>query len=149
MSLVFLMLAGVSALTGDWREFTGTTIQTLMISELIGIFLWHTALFDSLERLDSNRSAVIFALNVPRTVFPGWFLLKEHLGALTLLCCGLVFAGVLIAILVEEVTENRKEWIQHMDVCVLDHHRYPPSSHDIVGAIVTLVGIAFITFAWN
>ena len=39
MSLVFLMLAGVSALTGEWREFTGTTIQTLMISGLIGIFL--------------------------------------------------------------------------------------------------------------
>ena len=51
MSLVFLMLAGVSALTGDWREFTGTTIQTLMISGLIGIFLGEAALFDSLERL--------------------------------------------------------------------------------------------------
>ena len=54
MSLVFLMLAGVSALTGDWPEFTGTTIQTLMISGLIGIFLGDTALFDSLERLDSS-----------------------------------------------------------------------------------------------
>ena len=121
MSLVFLMLAGVSALTGDWREFTGTTIQTLIISGLIGIFLGDTALFDSLERLDSSRSAVIFALNVPRTVFPGWFLLKEHLGALTLLCCGLVFAGVLIAILVEGVTENRKAWIQRRDVCVREY----------------------------
>ena len=64
MSLVFLMLAGVSALTGDWREFTGTTIQTLMISGLIGIFLGDTALFDSLERLGSSRSAVIFYLTV-------------------------------------------------------------------------------------
>ena len=45
MSLVFLMLAGVSALTGDWREFTGTPIQTLMISGLISIFLGDTALF--------------------------------------------------------------------------------------------------------
>ena len=79
MSLVFLMLAGVSALTGDWREFTGTTIQTLMISGLIGIFLGDTVLFGSLECLDSSRSAVIFALNVTRTVFLGWFLLKEHL----------------------------------------------------------------------
>ena len=94
ISLVFLMLAGVSALTGAWQEFPVTTTQTRMISGLIGIFLGDTALFDSLERLDSSRSAVIFALNVPRTVFPGWFLLKEHLGALTLLCCGLVFAGV-------------------------------------------------------
>ena len=64
MSLVFLMLAGVSALTGDWREFTGTTIQTLMISGLIGIFLGDTALFDSLERLGPSRSAVIFYLTV-------------------------------------------------------------------------------------
>ena len=64
MSLVFLMLAGVSALTGDWPEFTGTTIQTLMISGLIGIFLGDTALFSSLERLGPSRSAVIFYLTV-------------------------------------------------------------------------------------
>ena len=71
MSLVFLMLAGVSALTGDWREFTGTTIQTLMISGIIGIFLWDTALFDSLERLDSSRSAVIFAPKRAQDCFSG------------------------------------------------------------------------------
>ena len=64
MSLVFLMLAGVSALTGDWREFTGTTIQTLMISGLIGIFLGDTALFDFLQSLEPSRSAVIFYLTV-------------------------------------------------------------------------------------
>ena len=118
MSLVFLMLAGVSALTGDWPEFTGTTIQTLMISGLIGIFLGDTALFDSLERLDSSRSAVIFAFNTPRTVFPSWFLLKEHLGAFTLPCYGLVFAELLITILVGGVTENRKAWIQRRYSCV-------------------------------
>ena len=67
------MLVGVSALTGDWREFTVTTIQTLMISGLIGIFLGDTALFDSLERLDSIRSSVIITLNVPRTVFQAGF----------------------------------------------------------------------------
>ncbi|SUZ52645.1 uncharacterized protein METZ01_LOCUS5499 [marine metagenome] len=64
MSLVFLMLAGVSALTGDWREFTGTTIQTLMISGLISIFLGDTALFSSLQRLEPSRSAAIFYLTV-------------------------------------------------------------------------------------
>ena len=85
MSLVFLMLAGVSALTGDWREFTGTTIQPLMISGLIGIFLGDTTLFDSLERLDSSRSAVIFALKVPRTVSPRLVSFERTLGALTLL----------------------------------------------------------------
>mgnify|MGYP001208662584 CR=1 FL=1 len=64
MSLVFLMLAGVSALTGDWREFTGTTIQTLMISGLISIFLGDTVLFSSLQRLEPSRSAAIFYLTV-------------------------------------------------------------------------------------
>ena len=48
ISLVFLMLAGVSALTGDWREFPVITIQTLMIPGLIGIFLGDTALFSPL-----------------------------------------------------------------------------------------------------
>ena len=64
MSRVFLMLAGVSALTGDWREFPVITIQTLMISGLISIFLGDTALFSSLERLEPSRSAAIFYLTV-------------------------------------------------------------------------------------
>ena len=51
MSLVFLMLAGVSLLTGAWRDFPLDTIQTLIISGLIGIFLGDTALFGSLQRL--------------------------------------------------------------------------------------------------
>ena len=64
MSLVFLMLAGVSALTGDWREFPVITIQMLMIPGLISIFPGDTALFSSLERLEPSRSAVIFYLTV-------------------------------------------------------------------------------------
>ena len=67
ISLVFLMHTEVSALTGDWREYTGTTIQTLMISGLISIFLGDTAFFSSLERLERlepSRSAVIFYLTV-------------------------------------------------------------------------------------
>ena len=63
MSLVFLILAVVSALTGDWREFTGTTIQTLMISGLISIFLRDTALFNSLERLRFKPFSCYFLLD--------------------------------------------------------------------------------------
>ena len=99
MSLVFLMLAGVSWLTGAWREFPLDTIQTLMISGLIGIFLGDTALFGSLQRLGPSRTAVIFALNAPMTVIMGWFILEEHLPWLTLFGCGIVTVGVLIAIL--------------------------------------------------
>ena len=64
ISLVFLMLAGVSALTGAWREFPVITIQTLMIPGLIGIFLGDTALFSSFQRLGPSRSAAIFYLTV-------------------------------------------------------------------------------------
>jgi len=64
MSLVFLRLAGVSALTGDWREVTATIIHTLMISGLIGIFNGDTVLFNSSERFGPSRSAVIFYLTV-------------------------------------------------------------------------------------
>ncbi|MDP7174670.1 MAG: DMT family transporter, partial [SAR324 cluster bacterium] len=42
---------------------------------------------------------VIFALNAPMTVIMGWFILEEHLPWLTLLGCGIVTVGVLIAIL--------------------------------------------------
>ena len=99
MSLVFLLLAGISFLTGAWREFPLGTIQTLMISGLFGIFLGDTALFGALQRLGPSRTSVIFALNAPMTVIMGWFILEEHLPWLTLLGCGIVTVGVLIAIL--------------------------------------------------
>jgi uncharacterized membrane protein len=99
MSLVFLMLAGVSLLTGAWRDFPLDTIQTLMISGLIGIFLGDTALFGSLQRLGPSRAAVVFALHAPMTVIMGWFLLSERLEVFTLIGCGIVTTGVIIAIL--------------------------------------------------
>ena len=99
MLLVFLMLAGVSLLTGEWREFPLDTIQMLMVSGLIGIFLGDTALFGSLQRLGPSRTSVIFALNAPMTVIMGWFILEEHLPWITLIGCGIVTVGVLIAIL--------------------------------------------------
>ena len=89
MSLVFLMLAGVSLLTGAWRE-------NVMISGLIGIFLGDTALFGSLQRLGPS-SCSFFALHAPMTVIMGWFLLSER-EVFTLIGCGIVTTGVIIAI---------------------------------------------------
>jgi len=57
---VFLVLAGVSALTGDWLEFPVKTIQTLMISGLISIFLGDTVLFSSLQRLEPADQLLFF-----------------------------------------------------------------------------------------
>ena len=99
MTLVFFLLAGISVTTGSWRELSVTSFQVLMLSGIIGIFLGDTALFASLQRLGPSRSAVIFALNAPMTVILGWFLLEEYLSPMTLFGCGLVFVGVLIAIL--------------------------------------------------
>ena len=99
MSLVFLMLAAVSVMTGAWRDFPVSTLQTLMISGLIGIFLGDTALFGSLKRLGTSRAAVVFALHAPMTVIMGWFLLSERLEVFTLIGCGIVTTGVIIAIL--------------------------------------------------
>lgn len=99
MSFVFLLLAGISLLTGEWREFPLDTIQTLMISGLIGIFLGDTALFAALQRLGPSRTSIVFTFHAPMTVIMGWFILEEHLPWLTLLGCGIVTVGVLIAIL--------------------------------------------------
>ena len=99
MSFVFLLLAGISILTGEWREFPLDTIQTLMISGLIGIFLGDTALFAALQRLGPSRTSIVFTFHAPMTVIMGWFILEEHLPWLTLLGCGIVTVGVLIAIL--------------------------------------------------
>ena len=99
MSFVFLLLAGISLFTGEWREFPLDTIQTLMISGLIGIFLGDTALFAALQRLGPSRTSIVFTFHAPMTVIMGWFILEEHLPWLTLLGCGIVTVGVLIAIL--------------------------------------------------
>ena len=99
MSIVFLLLAGISLTTGSWKELSINTFQVLMISGFIGIFLGDTALFASLQRLGPSRSSVIFALNAPMTVILGWFVLEEHLRFMTLIGCGLVFTGVIIAII--------------------------------------------------
>ena len=99
MSFVFLLLAGISLLTGEWREFPLDTIQTLMISGLIGIFLGDTALFAALQRLGPSRTSIVFTFHAPMTVIMGWFILDEHLPWFTLLGCGIVTVGVLIAIL--------------------------------------------------
>ena len=99
MSFVFLLLAGISFLTGEWRDFPLDTIQTLMISGLIGIFLGDTALFAALQRLGPSRTSIVFTFHAPMTVIMGWFILEEHLPWLTLLGCGIVTVGVLIAIL--------------------------------------------------
>ena len=99
MSIVFLLLAGISLTTGSWKELSINTFQVLMISGFIGIFLGDTALFASLQRLGPSRSSVIFALNAPMTVILGWFVLEEHLRFMTLIGCCLVFTGVIIAII--------------------------------------------------
>ena len=91
-----------------------------MISGLIGIFLGDTALFGSLKRLGTSRAAVVFALHAPMTVIMGWFLLGKHLEVFTLIGCGIVTTGVIIAILGRKNHEkNHKTLIQHMDGCVM------------------------------
>ena len=99
MTIVFFLLAVISLITGSWRVLSVSSFQVLMFSGIIGIFLGDTALFASLQRLGPSRSAIIFALNAPMTVILGWFLLEEYLSTMTLIGCGLVFVGVLIAII--------------------------------------------------
>ena len=92
------MLAAVSVMTGAWRGFPVSSLQTLMVSGLI-VFIGDTALFGSLKRLGPSRAAVVFALHAPMTVIMGWFLLRIHLKVFTLIGFGIVTTGVIIAIL--------------------------------------------------
>ena len=70
-----------------------------MISGLISVFLGDTSLFGSLKRLVQSRAAFVFALHAQITVIMGWFLLGEHLEVFTLIGCGIITTGVIIAIL--------------------------------------------------
>ena len=43
MSIVFVLLAGISFITGSWKDLPNHTLQVLMLSGIIGIFLGDTA----------------------------------------------------------------------------------------------------------
>lgn len=98
MSLVFVMLSLCALANDGWWTLTRDHFLALISSSIIGICIGDTSLFAALRRLGPRRSGILFATNAPITALLGYFILDERLPALTLIGCGLVVLGIVLAV---------------------------------------------------
>lgn len=73
--------------------------ELIILSGLLGIFIGDTMLFTAVHRLGPRRTGVLYATNAPMSILLSWLFLNEHLSLNQLFACGLVLAGVVVAIL--------------------------------------------------
>jgi len=105
--LILISLLGQRFDTSLWQH-----APLVILSGLLGIFLGDTMLFTAVHRLGPRRTGVLFATNAPMSIFLSWLFLNEALSLTQLLACGLVFSGVIIAILFGKRREQLHEWEQ-------------------------------------
>ncbi len=108
MTQVFIMLALVVLIQRTWITLIDD-FWIICLSGLVGIFLGDTALFAAMRRIGPRRTAVMFAANGPMGALLGYWFLGETLDFMTLLGCGLVVAGVIIAIIYGREDTNTHE----------------------------------------
>lgn len=109
MVLVVAMLLVWLALL-DAPQLADGTWGLLMISGLIGIFVGDTALFVTLARLGPRRTSILFSANAPFTALLAWWILGERFSIAAIIGCGLVAAGVIVAIVYGKRREQRHVW---------------------------------------
>ncbi|MDP6969798.1 MAG: DMT family transporter [Gammaproteobacteria bacterium] len=98
ISVAGVMLILLTSLFGLWHSLSWTGLWLLVVSGFIGIFIGDTALMQALKRIGPRRNAILFATNAPIAAGMGYIWLGETLSSSTLLGCGLVIGGVMIAI---------------------------------------------------
>lgn len=110
MIIVFVVLAVWVAIAGSWTTLSGAYAWPLLLSGFIGIFLGDTALFQTMNRLGPRRTAILFSLNAPMSVFLGWFALGEALGTVTLTGIAITIGGVILAIVYGKRKAQLHNW---------------------------------------
>ncbi len=108
MAQVLVMLAVVVLIQGTWTSLING-FWIICLSGLIGIFLGDTALFAAMRRIGPRRTAVMFAANGPMGALLGYLFLNETLDSITLVGCGLVVIGVIVAVLYGREDANTHE----------------------------------------
>ena len=108
MAQVLVMLAVVVFIQGTWVTLHHD-FWIICLSGIVGIFLGDTALFAAMRRIGPRRTAVMFAANGPMGALLGYLFLGEVLDVVTLSGCGLVVAGVIVAILYGREDVNTHE----------------------------------------
>ena len=98
LTIVFCILAAVTAITGGWRTLDSHSMLILAFSALIGIFIGDTLLYASLKRIGPRRMGILFTTNAPITVILGYLFLQETLPLNAAAGCLLIMAGILLAV---------------------------------------------------
>ncbi|MBP4051243.1 DMT family transporter [Chromobacterium violaceum] len=98
LTLLTVVLGGVSLLSGGWHTISAASLWPALLSGLAGIFLGDTVMFASMNRLGPRRTGLLFATHSVFSVLLGVLFLAERLSAGALLGSLLVFGGVLLAV---------------------------------------------------
>lgn len=98
LSIVSVILIAFVFFTGSWRTLCLHSSLILALSAMVGIFLGDTLLYATLKRLGPRRTGILFTTNAPITVIIGYFFLEESMSLPTSIGCGLIMAGVLLAV---------------------------------------------------
>ncbi len=110
MSVVFVMLAVVTATYGGWQTIQVADLGLLLLSGFIGIFIGDTALFSGLSRLGPRRNSILFATSAPISAVLGYFFLSEMLSTESIIGCTLVLAGVILSIIFGKRRGQVHQW---------------------------------------
>ena len=112
MGFASVILWALALASGGWRGLGGEALGLLALSGLIGIFIGDTALFACMNRLGPRRSGVLFATHALFSAVFAWVFLGESQTGWTLLGCGLLVSGVMMAIALGRRGDEFHHWEQ-------------------------------------
>ncbi len=107
---VSVMLIFYASVANTWSSININFLITIIISGVIGVFLGDTLLFLALQKIGPRRNNILFSLAAPFTIFLNIFVLNEKMFLVQLLGCFLVFAGVIVAIVYGDSSDNKHRW---------------------------------------
>ncbi len=112
MGFASVILWSLALVGGGWHSLGREALGLLALSGLIGIFIGDTALFACMNRLGPRRSGVLFATHALFSACFAWVFLDEAQTGWTLLGCGLLVSGVMLAIALGRRGDESHQWEQ-------------------------------------
>ena len=110
MIFVLVLMGLYLTMTGNWHWLATWDALPLLLSGLTGIFIGDTVLFATLSRMGPRRTAVLFSMHAPISIFLGWLFLGEALSLLGLVGALVAFGGVLLAIVFGKRRSQLHQW---------------------------------------
>jgi len=98
LSLLTLLLGGISLANGGWHSISPTNLWPALLSGLTGIFLGDTIYFSAMNVLGPRRAGLLFATHSVFSVLLGMLFLQERLSLSAFVGSSMVFGGVMVAV---------------------------------------------------